>query len=71
MNCSEQEEVTELIARAIYGSGTPLSIAQNSLWKQAFKRLRPSYQLPGRYAILHGLLDAEYARVLDGTHSFG
>lgn len=69
MDATEQQEITQLVARAIYGSGTPLSIVQSPLWKQAFKRLRPSYLLPGRYAISHGLLDAEYARVLESMHN--
>lgn len=60
-----KEDIDTALARAIYSSGTPLSITQNKYWQQAFKLIRPSYQLPSRYSLSKPLLKAEYARVME------
>jgi hypothetical protein len=60
-----KEDIDSVLARAIYASGTPLSITENKYWQQAFKLIRPSYQLPSRYSLSKPLLDAEYMRIME------
>lgn len=52
-----------MLSRAIFVSGTPLSIVENPLWRDFLHRLRPSYTLPSRKAVSTTYLDKEYAGV--------
>ncbi|RXG72428.1 hypothetical protein Avbf_00117, partial [Armadillidium vulgare] len=42
------EIINTHLARAIFASGCPLSLVENSYWRKAFEVLRPSYKLPSR-----------------------
>ncbi|XP_031327746.1 uncharacterized protein LOC116167597 [Photinus pyralis] len=63
MKVEEHQQLTALFAKAVFTSNTPLSITENRNWKLFFKRLRPSFTLPGRYLLSHRLLDEEFERV--------
>jgi hypothetical protein len=63
MNIRENEETDELFARAIFASGSSLSIAEHNDWKVFLNKLRPSYIVPSRYQLSNRLLEAEYNRV--------
>lgn len=52
-----------MLARAIFVSGTPLSIVESPLWRDFLNRLRPSYTLPSRKMVSTTLLEKEYAAV--------
>lgn len=52
-----------MLARAIYVSGSPLSIVESPLWLDVFKRLRPSFNVAGRKLVSTTLLDKEYNSV--------
>lgn len=58
-----QDELNEMLAKAVYVSGTPLSIVQHPLWLYIFKRLRPSFNVAGRKLVSTTLLDKEYNSV--------
>lgn len=55
-----QQKIDEALARAVYATNTPFSLAENEHWLAAFKMLRPSYNPPSRYILSGRLLDAEY-----------
>jgi len=55
------------LARAIYASGSPLSLTENSKWKEFFNSIRPSYKLPSRYDISKPLLDLEFKTVSENV----
>ena len=59
----QQNEIDSLLARAIFASGAPLSLTENTYWQSAFNKIRPAYSLPSRYKLTNTLLYAEYARV--------
>lgn len=63
MSKEVQEKADETLARAIFASGTPLSITENKYWVEHYKHIRPSYKLPSRYRLSNSLLDKEYDRV--------
>ena len=63
IDVQENDRLNELLARAIYASGTPLSIVKSKNWHCFFKALRPSYQLPSLYEVSQSLLNEEYERV--------
>ena len=60
---ADQEDIDELLARAIFASGTPLTITENKYWKSLFAKMRPAYVPPSRYVLTGRLLDAEHARL--------
>lgn len=60
MGCNENEALNKALAKAIYVSGTPLSITEHPLWQDFFKSLRPSYTLPSRFRLSTSYLDAQY-----------
>lgn len=59
----EKESLDALLAKAIYSSGVPFAIVDNSYWKDFFKKLRPCYDLPSRFKLSHGLLETEYKEI--------
>lgn len=63
MTRERQSEAEGLLARAIYSSGTPLAVLDNSHWKTFFRNLRPSFEIPSRWMLSGPLLDAEHDAV--------
>ena len=63
VSSATQKELDESLARAIYASGTPLTIIENPFWISFFNKLRPAYKVPSRYAMSHTLLDREDGRI--------
>ena len=63
MHGVERNDIDELLGRAIYATGSPLSIVERPHWQALFSKLRPSYSMPSRHTIATKLLDAEYARI--------
>lgn len=63
VTAAEQEDIDELLARAIFASGTPLTITENKHWKTFFTKMRPAYVPPTRYVLTSRLLTAEHARL--------
>ena len=52
LKLDEQEELDNLLLKAIIRGNLPFSIFQNNPWLQAFvKMLRPSYSIPGKTKI--------------------
>ncbi|XP_072161387.1 uncharacterized protein [Bemisia tabaci] len=49
-----------LFAKAVYASGTPLSLFENPAWDEFFARLRPSFNVPSKYDLSGSLLDDVY-----------
>lgn len=47
----QKQELHAMLAKAIYVTGTPLSIVEHPLWIQVFSALQPLYKLPSRKAI--------------------
>ena len=64
-----QHKIDESLARAIYASGSPLSLTSNVYWQRCFKVMRPAYTPPTRHALDTHLLEAEYVRVQDRVNS--
>lgn len=60
MSKREEENCHNLLARAIYASGTPLSITENVHWQKFLTTLRPSYTPPSRSQLSYSLLDKSY-----------
>lgn len=55
-----QAECNEMLAKAIYVTGAPLSMVEHPLWKEFFCKLRPSYNLPSRKRISTVMLDSQF-----------
>ncbi|XP_035703652.1 uncharacterized protein LOC110852598 isoform X4 [Folsomia candida] len=62
-NHKELVEVWNLLARAVYSTGCPLSLFENEHWKAAFKKIRPGLTLPTTDAVSNSLLKAEYTTI--------
>ncbi|XP_035536690.1 uncharacterized protein LOC118342306 [Morone saxatilis] len=58
----------ECLARALYATSSPLTLADNIYWKRFFSVLRPAYCPPTREALSSHLLDCEYDRVQSQVH---
>lgn len=63
MKRAENDELDQLLSKAIYSSGAPLSMVENDDWVAFFQKLRPSYKLPSRYQISHKLMDGQYESI--------
>ena len=63
VSTATQKELDESFARAVFATGTPLSIVESPFWKSFFTKLRPAYRLPTRYVLSHTLLDREDKRI--------
>ncbi|XP_043460888.1 uncharacterized protein LOC122497691 [Leptopilina heterotoma] len=57
---NEQNELDEHFARAIYSSGTPLSLFENKYWGDFLKKLRPAWKKPSRHKLSEPLLKTEF-----------
>lgn len=51
------------LAKAIFVSGSPLSMVEHPLWINFFKNIRPSFQLPSRYRLSSTYLNAQYSEM--------
>ena len=51
MSTSDQEKLNALLTRAMYASGTPFCMVENSHWQAFFKAIRPAYIVPSRYEV--------------------
>lgn len=65
VSTATQKDLDECFARAVFATGTPLSIVDNPFWISFLKKLRPAYTLPSRYVLSHTLLDREDKRISD------
>ncbi|XP_046600001.1 uncharacterized protein LOC124295157 [Neodiprion lecontei] len=63
MTEKEEKNLNNLLALAIYSSGTPFSITENTYWQKFFNAIRPSFKLPPRRKISNILLDSTYEKV--------
>lgn len=54
------QNLHSVLAKAIYVSGTPLSIVEHPLWKSFFDQLQPLYKLPTRKTLSTSLLEKTY-----------
>lgn len=52
--------LNQALAKAIFISGSPLSLVEHPLWIEFFKKIRPAYTVPSRCRISTTYLDAEY-----------
>ncbi|CAH1106970.1 unnamed protein product [Psylliodes chrysocephalus] len=57
------ESLNQSLAKAIFVSGTPLSMVEHPLWLEFFKRLRPSFKPPSRYRLSSTYLKAQYTEM--------
>ena len=48
------------LAKAVYASGSPLSLVENKYWIQFFTALRPAFKLPTRKKMSTELLEKVY-----------
>ncbi|KAL5242659.1 hypothetical protein ACI65C_010069 [Semiaphis heraclei] len=55
----EKLKLDSMLAKAIYASGSPLSLLDNIYWKKLFEKIRPAYVLPSSYQLSNKLLDSE------------
>ena len=62
MSTSEQQKLNALLARAMYASGTPFCMVENSHWQAFFKAIRPAYVVPSRYEVSEHLLVSEHEK---------
>nr|XP_047131849.1 uncharacterized protein LOC124810878 [Hydra vulgaris] len=63
MKLCEKESIDVHLSRAIYASGSPLSLVENRYWKTFLNNLRPAYKIPTRNEMSNRLLDNEYNRI--------
>jgi hypothetical protein len=63
MNQTENSQLDELLARAIFSSGSPLSLFGNEEWMKFMEKLRPTYKLASRSTLSNKLLENEYQQV--------
>jgi hypothetical protein len=58
MNQTENSQLDKFLARAIFSSGSPLSLVENKDWMTfRQKKLRPLYKLSSRSALSNRLLE--------------
>lgn len=69
MTRADQNKGSELLARAIFTSGSPLSLLENPDLRTFLQFLRPSYAPPSRFEGSNSLLNNEYKRVKEMVDS--
>lgn len=60
MSSTEQKELEDLMGKAIFTSNCALFMFENPAWTAFFKKLRPSFQVPGRKNITTTMIDKQY-----------
>ncbi|CAG4984385.1 unnamed protein product [Parnassius apollo] len=55
-----KENLHTLLAKAVYVTGTPLSMVEHPLWINFFEKLQPQYKLPSRKTISTTILEKTY-----------
>lgn len=63
MDEHSQRNADECFARAVYATGSPLTLPSNVYWQRFFNILRPAYNPPTAHALSTHLLDEEFERV--------
>jgi hypothetical protein len=63
VNQTENSQLDELLARAIFSSGSPLSLFENEDWMTFMEKLRQIYKLASRSTLRNKLLENEYQQV--------
>lgn len=63
MSEQDQQKASELLAKAIYCSGSPLNLVSNDYWLDFFHFIRPAFKTPKRDTISNKLLDLIYEKV--------
>ncbi len=63
MDEHNQRNADECFARAMYATGSPLTLTTNVYWKRFLYVLRPAYTPPTKHALSTHLLDREFNRV--------
>lgn len=61
----ETEKLNVLFARAIHRTATPYSAFEHPAWKDFFRALQSSYQIPCRTAIGGSLMRNEYVETMN------
>lgn len=64
---TSQARLSALYARAMYASGCPFNLMDNSYWNDFFHDIRPAFKKPSRYQLANPLLDKEYEKVQSST----
>jgi len=64
-NSEEQKDIDQYLARAIFGSGLPLSLVEDEYFIAFCKKLRPAYELPTRKKLSTTLLNNTYKNVTE------
>lgn len=55
--------LNESLAKAVFVSGSPLSLVEHPLWIDFFQKLRPAYKLPSRFRMSTTYLEAQYTEM--------
>jgi len=55
--------LNQSLAKAVFISGSPLSLVEHPLWIEFFQKIRPSYVLPSRFRLSSSYLDAQYTEM--------
>lgn len=63
MSLQDQLKAEYLLALAIFASGSPLSLTENSFWISLFRFLRPKFECPSRHIMSNILLEQVYHAV--------
>lgn len=63
MSMKDAKTAQTLLAKAIYASGTPLSITENRYWVEYHKFLRPSFNLPTKFQLSNSILTETFKKV--------
>jgi hypothetical protein len=69
MTPKEQSSLEQSFARAVYATGSPFTMVENTHWINFFKQLRPAFHLPTRKKLSNSLLDDESERVSNDVRS--
>lgn len=69
MTPNEQSNLEQSFARALYATGSPFSMVENTHWINFFKQLRPAFHLPTRKKLSNSLLADESERVSSNVRS--
>ncbi|KAF9409311.1 hypothetical protein HW555_011293 [Spodoptera exigua] len=56
----KKRRLTKLLSKAIYVTGSPLSMVEHPLWREFFKELQPLFELPTRKVVSTTHLDTIY-----------